>query len=100
MVKLKNNNNNNEFDVDSIEENSLNGYILEDDLEHPNELHELHNDYLLAPEKLEIRYVDMLSKYCSEIAKKYDIKTGGISKLVPNLGNKSKSFLHYKILQL
>ena len=32
----------------------------------------------------------MLSKYCSHIAKKYGIKVGGINKLVPNLGNKSK----------
>ena len=32
----------------------------------------------------------MLSQYCSDIAKKYGIKVGGVNKLVPNLGNKSK----------
>ena len=42
------------------------GYLLEVDLEHPDELHELHNDYPLAPEKLAIPS-DMLSKYCKEI---------------------------------
>ena len=56
------------FDVNSISENSSNGYILEVDLEYPDELHELHNNYPLAPEKLEIAN-DMLSKYCSDIAK-------------------------------
>ena len=43
-----------EFDLNSIEENSLNGYILEVDLKYSDELHELHHDYLLAPEKIEI----------------------------------------------
>ena len=30
------------------------GYILEVDLEYRDEVHELHNDYPLAPEKLAI----------------------------------------------
>ena len=33
------------FDVMSISEKSPIGYILEVDLEYPDELHELHNDY-------------------------------------------------------
>ena len=40
------------FDVISINENSDIEYILEVDLEYPKELHELHNDYPFAPEKL------------------------------------------------
>ena len=47
------------FDVNSINEKSPIQYILEADLEYPDELHVLHNDYALAPEKLEIPY-DML----------------------------------------
>ena len=42
------------FDVNSIIKDSPIGFILEVDLESPDELHELHNDYPLAPEKLEI----------------------------------------------
>ena len=76
-------------------ENSFDGYILEDDLEYPDELYDLHNDYPLAPEKN-----GMLSKYCSNIANKYDLKIGGVNKLVLILGNKSSYVLHYRILQL
>ena len=39
------------FDLDSISENSSTRYILECDLEYPEELHDLHNDYPLSPEK-------------------------------------------------
>ena len=87
------------FDVNSIGEKSLIGYFLEVELEYPNELHELHNDYPLAPEKLAVSS-DMLSKYCKKIADKYEIKVGDVKKLIPNLGNKTKYVLHYKNLQL
>ena len=42
----------------------------------------------------------MLSKYCKGIADKYDIKTGNVKKLIPNLGNKTKYVLHHRNLQL
>ena len=37
-------------------------YFLEVDLEYPEELHELHNDFPLAPEKIAVSS-DMLSNY-------------------------------------
>ena len=52
-----------EFDVMSVSEKSLIGYFLEVDLEYPDELHELHNDYPLASKELAVSS-DMLSKYC------------------------------------
>ena len=42
----------------------------------------------------------MLSRYFSDIADQYDIKVDGVDKLVPNLGNKGRYVLHYRILQL
>ena len=42
----------NRFDVYSIVEKSSIGYTLEVDLEYPDELNELYNDYPLAQEKL------------------------------------------------
>ena len=49
----------------------------------------MHDDYPLAPEKLEISQ-DMLSEYCSSIANEHGIKFGG----------KSKYVLYFKNLQL
>ena len=88
-----------ELDLMSINEKSEIGYFLEVDLEYPDELHELHNDYPIAPEKLAVSS-DMLSKYCKEIADKYEIKVGNVKKLIPNLSNKTKYVLHYRSLQL
>ena len=54
-----------EFDVISINEKRPIGYLLEVNLKYPDKLHELHNDYPLAPEKLAVSS-NMLSKYCKK----------------------------------
>ena len=59
----------------------------------------MHNDYPLSPEKFESS-LNILSKFYCNIANKYGIKFGGVNKLVPNLGSKSKYVLHYRNLQL
>ena len=38
----------------NIKHNCSTGYVLEVDLEYPQELHDIHNDYPLAPEKINI----------------------------------------------
>ena len=63
------------FDVNLLSENSSIGHILEADIEYLDELHYLHNDYPLAPEKLAITY-GMLLDYCKKIADKYRITVG------------------------
>ena len=62
-------------------------------------LHELHNDYPIAPEKLAVSS-DMLSHYCNEIADKYEIKVDDVKKLIPNLGNKTNYVVYYRNVKL
>ena len=52
--------------------------ILEVDLEYPDKLHDLHNDYPLCPEQVECK--------------------NRVKKLIPNLRNKTKYIIHYKNL--
>ena len=80
-------------------ENSKKGLILEVDLEYPQELHDLHNDYPLGPEKVKVAK-DMLSDYCKKIADKFNISSGLVHKLIPTLNDKEKYILHYRNLQL
>ena len=87
------------FDVNSINEKSGTGYFLEVDLEYPNELRELHNDYPIAPEKLAVTD-NFLSACSKKIIDQYDTKVGDVKKLIPNLSNKTKYVLYYKNLQL
>src|SRR5436190_11816271 len=58
--------------LDNTDENI--GYILQVDLEYPKSLHDIHNDYPLAPERMH-------------------------GKLIPNLYNKRNYILHYSALQ-
>ena len=53
------------FDIMSISEKSPIGYFLEIDLEYPDELHELHNDFPLATEKFAVS--SDMSKYCKKL---------------------------------
>ena len=78
----------------SINDKSSIGYFLEVDLKYPDGLHELHNDFPLAPEKFAVSSV-MLSKYCKKIADNYEIKVGDVNKLISNLGNKTNYVVHY-----
>ena len=73
--------------------------ISEVDLEYPQELHDLHNDYPVCPEKVKVSN-DMLSGYRKKIANKFNISIGLVRKLIPTLKDKKEYVLHYRNLQL
>ena len=75
------------------------GHIYEVDLEYPEELHDLHNDYPCAPEKIKVTD-DMLSDYCREIKNKFKISSGNVNKLIPTLNDKKNYVLHEENLKL
>ena len=87
------------LNLNKYKEDSEKGLILEVDLEYPKDLHNLHNDYPCAPEKVKVTE-DMLSDYCKKIAEKHNISTGLVHKLIPTLSDKQKYVLHYRNLQL
>ena len=87
------------IDLSKYKENGKKGLILEVDLEYPRELHSLHNDYSVTPEKLNVSS-NMLLEYCKMIAKKYNILIGLVSKLIPMLKDKKEYVLHHQNLQL
>ena len=68
---------------------SKKGLILEVDLEYPQEMHENHNDYPLAAEKMNV-LKGMLSNYFENIRQKYNITK--LDKF--NLKQETKYVLH------
>ena len=89
----------NEIDLGKYKADGKKGLILEVDLEYPRELHNLHNDYPVAPEKAKVSKNTLL-EYCKKIAEKYNISIGQVSKLIPTLKGKKEYVLHYQNLQL
>ena len=76
-----------EFGLNKYTSNSSKGCVLEVDQECLKELRELHNDYPLAPDKIEIKR-EMLSDYQLKIADLYNIPTSNVKKLVPSFIDK------------
>ena len=72
------------------------GFILEVDLEYPRELHDEHNAYPLAPERIVVQK-DWMSEYQHGLL---GVASAEVEKLVPNLRDKNHYVLHYRNLQL
>ena len=88
-----------EFDLNEYTSNNSKWCVLEVDLEYSKELWKLHNDYPLAPDKIEIEK-EMLSDYQLKITHLYNIPIGNIKKLVAKFFDKEKYLFHYENLQL
>ena len=83
-------------EIDNIQnhpDDAEDGFALEVDLEYPKKLHDLHNDYPLASEALEIDEM-MLSPLQQEFPKQPPQ-----IKLTPNLRDKTKYIVHYRNLK-
>ena len=66
-----------QFDLNKYNSNSSKGCFVEVDIEYSKELREIHNDYLLAPDKREIKYQLMIADF-------HKILICNVKKLVPN----------------
>jgi hypothetical protein len=83
------------LDIDSLSDDASQGYIFEVDLSYPKELHKLHSDFPVAPQRVKVT-ADMLSPYCKSLAHDHVLT----EKLVPNLYDKVKYVTHYRNLKL
>ena len=87
------------FDVNVPRVEDEKGYISEVDLEYPAELHKLHNDYPLAPERLVVTK-EMISEYGEHLSEKLRVRFSKIEKLVSNFYDKKEYVLRIRNLQL
>ncbi|CAG2208280.1 unnamed protein product [Mytilus edulis] len=87
------------LNISDVVDDSKHGFILEVDLEYPRELHDDHNEYPLAPEKLKVTN-DMLSPYAEKLLDDLNLKGTSTEKLIPNLHPKQKYVVHYRNLKL
>ena len=74
------------------------GWVLEVDLEYPDELHDLHDNLPLAPSRRVVKDNE-LSENCEKIGEKLHVSSDKVEKLVPDLHNKGKYVLHYANLK-
>ena len=80
----------------SLKNEQNHGFFFEVDLEYPEELHDKHNNYPCAPEKIRVEFSE-LSQQQQAYAKDSNIKPS--EKLHLTLRNKKNYKLHYRNLQ-
>ena len=81
----------------NLKDDCTDGYFFEVDLKYPNEIHDLHNEFPLCPEQLQIKE-EWLSEYQKILRKELQIK-GKSNKLCLTLFDKEKYVMHYKNLK-
>ena len=86
------------LDVRTIDDDANEGYILEVDLQYPKELHDAHDQYPLAPEKILVTD-DLLSDYSKQLKAKFNMGNAKVPKLIPNLHDKTNYVLHFRNLK-
>ena len=84
--------------ITDLPANGAEGYILEVDLEYPQGLHDEHNAYPLAPERMVVQK-EWMSDYQQDLLG-VGVAPTEVEKLVPNLHDKERYVLHYHNLQL
>ena len=78
----------------NISDNNEIGYTFEVDLHYPKKLHDLHNQYPLAPENASIKK-EWLSEWQQQ-----DYKESNIKKLITTFYDKTSYVINYKLLKL
>ena len=86
------------FNIDSTAEDAETGYILEVDLEVPDELHDKFKYFPPAPEPMVVTE-EMLSPYCKALAAEMHMTHHGSTKLIQSLLPKEKYVIHYVALK-
>ena len=87
-----------DFDVASVPADSETGFFIECDLQYPDHLHSLHNEYPLAPEHIQIEE-EMLSDTHRFMLEETEVEHVPCTKLVSNLMDKTRYVTHYRCLQ-
>ena len=84
------------FDLSNIPHNSRIGFIVECDLTYPEHLHDAHNDFPLAAEKMVVQKSEW-SPYMQKLATENGIGKNyrGVEKLIPHLGPRKHYVTHF-----
>ena len=75
------------------------GYFAEVDFEYPDELHDKHNDFPLAPESMIPKQWSEYMCSVGSLDRNDDPKYSKVPKLIPNLNDKENYVIHHQALK-
>lgn len=82
----------------NMKEDQERGLILMVDLDYPEEIHDRHNQYPLAVEKMKVD-IEKISHHQKDILDKIGSSCGNGEKLIGDLNDKKNHVIHYRNLQ-